>query len=66
MYYTCQRGLENLENMTLDHYKVIVEPDGTCYVIQNIDELDKNHHEDDTSMANNGKMYANPGKNQFM
>ena len=53
MCYTCRRGLWNLENMTLvDHYKFIVEPDGTCYVIQNTDELDKNHREDDISNIN--------------
>ena len=55
IYYTCHWGLENLEFMTLDHYKVVVEPDGTCYVIQDVDELDKNHCEDSTEMANDGK-----------
>ena len=62
IYYTCCWGLENLEFMTLDHYKVVVEPDGTCYVIQDVDKLDKNHCEDSTEMANDGKMYANQGK----
>ena len=57
--------MENLEYMTPGHYKVVVEPDGTRYVIQNIDELDKNHREDCTDLANDGKMYTNPGKNRI-
>ena len=61
IYYTCRRGIENLERMTKAHYKVIVEHDGTCYLIQNIDELDKNHREDCLQMSKEGKMYANPG-----
>ena len=65
IYYICRSGMENLEYMTLDHYKVVVEPDGTRYVIQNIDELDKNHREHCTDMANDGKMYTSPGKNTF-
>ena len=31
-------------------------------MIQNIDELDKNHHEGCTGMTNGEKMYVNPGK----
>ena len=46
IYYTCRPGNENLEFMSLDHFKVVTENDGTRYVIQAIDELDKNHQED--------------------
>ena len=52
--------------MTLNHYKVQVEPDGTRYVTQNLDELDKNHCKDSLAKAKDGKMYANPGKNYFL
>ena len=62
IYYTCRRGVENLENMTLDHYKVVNENNRTCNVIQAVDELDKNHREDTYELANSGKMYINPGK----
>ena len=62
IYYTYCRGVANLENMSLDHYKVVTENDCTLYVIQSINELDKNHHEDTHKMANSGKMYTNPGK----
>ena len=51
IYYTCCRGAENIEKMTLDHYKVVNENDGTSYVIQATDELDKNHHEDTHELA---------------
>ena len=59
MYYFCHHGQENLHEMTKRHFKVRVNYDGTCYVCQVIDELDKNHRE---SMANQAKMYAEPGK----
>ena len=62
IYYTCRRGMENLEHMSPKHFEVFVEYHGTCYVQQSIDELDKNHRETDTDMAKEGKMYANPGK----
>ena len=65
IFYTCRRSMENLEYMSLNHYKVIVQPDGTHYVVQNIDKLDKNHREDSFRLANEGRMYANPGKNHF-
>ena len=64
IYYTCRRGLENLDSMKMNHYKVSTEPDGTSYVFQNTNELDKNHCEDCTDMVNDWKMYANPGKNE--
>lgn len=51
--------------MTLNHYKVVVEPDGMRYIQQNIDELDKNPREDCLTIANEGKIYANPGKNSL-
>ena len=46
--------------MTLDTFKLQVEPDGTKYVYQNVDEMDKNHGIDKSDPANQGKMYENP------
>ena len=62
LWYTCHHGMENLETMKKDHYKIFVNPDGMRYIQQNIDELDKNHREDTLAMANEGKIYENPGK----
>ena len=55
-YYTCRRGMETLEHTSLKHFEVFVEYDGTRYVQQSIDELDKNHMETDRDMAKKGKM----------
>ena len=51
--------------MKKDTFKLIVRPDGTEYVIQAIDEADKNHGSGDTNMTNEGKMYATGGE-QFI
>lgn len=49
--YFCRRGMENSENMKKDHYKVKVV-DGKKILVQNVDELSKNHREKDTERAN--------------
>ena len=56
---------ENLESMALEHYKVMVEPDGTRYIQQNIDKLDKNRRKHTTELANEAKIYALPGNPKF-
>ena len=43
-------------------FKLVVEPDGTEYVVQNIDEADKNHGPDDSNPTNDGRMYGDPCK----
>ena len=53
---------ENLYTMRQDTFKVIVEPDGTEYLIQNVDELDKNHGADDPNKTNEGRIYAKAGE----
>ena len=65
IYFFCRRGRENLYNMTRDTFKLVVEPDGVEYFIQNIDEMDKNHGADDKDKTNEGKMYATYGKKFF-
>ena len=58
VYFFCYRGRENLYDMTKNTFKLVVEPDGTEYFMQDIDELNKNHTADDTIRTNQGKMYA--------
>ena len=62
IYYFCRRGRENLYPMTKQTFELIIEHDGTQYVIQKIDELDKNHTYQDTEKTNDGRMYANNHK----
>ena len=62
MFFFCRRGQENLYDMTSDHFKLIVQEDGNEFAIQNMDEKDKNHGVNETEIANQGKMYADPGK----
>ena len=62
VYFFCHRGRENLYPMTQDTFTMMTEPDGTQYVIQTIDEADKNHGPDDYTPTNEGRMYGNEGK----
>ena len=62
MYFFCQQGQENIYDMMQDHFKVFVEPDGTRYVYQNIDEKDKNHGINDTDLTNQDRMYEDKGQ----
>ena len=61
LYYFCHRGKENLNEMQKNWFKIEVDPQGSKYIIQNIDELDKNHDEDDLNLTNQGKIYKVPG-----
>ena len=47
--------------MTEDLFKVITQNDGSKYVMQVRDELDKNHQENDHNLTNQGKMYKVKG-----
>ena len=42
---------------------MVVEPDGTQYYIQVLNEMDKNHGIEDDEKNNEGRMYATNGKN---
>ena len=48
--------------MTIDQSEVQSDTDGTRYVVQVKDELDKNHGTEDPDQANQGRMYENPRK----
>ena len=64
IYYFCRRGRENLYCMTQDTFKVHVNPDGSEYIIQNLDEMDKNHGPEDTEKNNDGRIYPTNGNNK--
>ena len=61
IYYFCHRGRENLYEMETDGFTVITEFDGSQYVMQQKDEMDKNHGPNDTGATNEAKMYQIPG-----
>ena len=62
IYYFCCRGCENLYSMHQNMFKIIVEPDGTEYMVQAADELDKNHGIEDRKKNKQGRIYAKAGK----
>ena len=62
IYYLCRRGRENLRPMKKTTFMIAFEE--TCnrsYIYQAEDELDKNHQEDTTDIANQGRIYELPG-----
>ena len=48
--------------MRKETFKIGVEPDGTEFIFQNIDEMDKNHSYEDPDKTKDGKIYATNGK----
>ena len=63
IFYLCRRGRENLRPMTKSTFQVAFdETSRREYIFQAEDELDKNHQEQDTSIANEGRIYELPGK----
>ena len=48
--------------MTLQYFDIGVDPDGTEYIFQAVDEADKNHSWDDSEQTNAAKMYKNRDK----
>ena len=48
--------------MEKDQFQMNVEPDGTRYIFQAIDEKDKNHSAKDTSPTNQARMYESRGE----
>ena len=48
--------------MTKETFKYVMQPDGTEYFEQEIDELHKNYMADDSNKSNEGKMYATHGE----
>ena len=55
IYFFCQRGRENLSEMKKGTFKLMVEvTEGVEYVVQFVDEADKNHGPDDSKPTNEG------------
>ena len=48
----------------MDWFETHVDPDGTKYVVQVKDEMDKNHRSDNTTETDQARMYKNPGKDR--
>lgn len=61
IYFFCRRGRQNIYKFTQDMFDVGYDPDGTEYVFQSKDELDKNHGIDEVLPANDERMYEQPG-----
>ena len=61
LYYFCRRRQENLYSMKQNTFEIEVEPDGTRYIYQAVDEKDKNHSSKDMSPTNQARMYEDPG-----
>ena len=59
--FFCRRGRENLYEMLKTTFKLVTEPDGNQFVLQFMDEIDKNHTYEDTTQTNPGKMYPTGG-----
>ena len=65
IYFFCRHGHENLYDMTINTFEIGIDPDGTEYVFQAIDEMDKNHRADSTDQANQARIYPKPGTFTF-
>ncbi len=62
VFYFCRRGRENLYGMKKNMFTVAFDQEQQLlYVEQNVDEMDKNHSENDPNIANEGRMYEMPG-----
>ena len=63
IYYLCRRGRVNLRIMKKSTFEVAIDPENNKkYIYQAVDEAHKNHTHDDTSIANQGRIYEIPGK----
>ncbi|XP_069138967.1 uncharacterized protein KIAA1958-like [Argopecten irradians] len=62
MLYFCNRGRENLRNMTRNDYTVQSDADGRRYVTCSVSRLTKNHRGDTADDdQDGGRMYEQPG-----
>ena len=61
MYQLIRRGRENLRLHTKQSFAVRVDATGRKYVYQELDELDKNHRQNDDPLdsSGDGRMYEN-------
>ena len=61
IYFFCCYGHENLYEMQTNTFEIGTDPDGRQFIDQAIDKLDKNHRQDDSDPANQGRIYEQPG-----
>lgn len=66
IYFFCRRGRENIYDFTHDMFALQTDPDGTQFVYQSKDEMDKNHGVEENSKPNDGHMYEQPGNYSFL
>ncbi len=62
MVYFCNRGRENLREMSKDDFIVEVDAQGEKFVKFRRDKMTKNHRGDDDEQSQGGFMYATPHK----
>lgn len=62
IYFFCCRGRQNIYTFTQDFFDVATDPDGTQYIFQAKDEMDKNHGIEETLPANDSRMYEVKGQ----
>lgn len=56
--FFCRRGVENLQNFTKKTFSVNTDESGAEYLVQTVDELTKNHRENDDNLSINGTMLS--------
>jgi hypothetical protein len=63
VFYLCRRGRENIREMNKDTFKIGKDASGQEYVVQAIDEADKNHGSKDkpNDTIGEGRIYSIPG-----
>lgn len=61
IFFFCHRGRQNIYTFTQDIFDIATDPDGTQYVYQAVDEMDKNHGVEEKLPANDGRMYEQKG-----
>ena len=67
IYYLCRRGRENLRAMQKTTFEIALDPENNLkYIYQAVDEADKNHSHNDTSIANQGRIYELPGRTYIL
>ena len=55
--YFCRRGCENLDTFTNQTFTIVSDENGSESVVQNIDELTKNHRQNDDQYTINDIMH---------
>ena len=57
----CRRGHRNLRQLKKSHFRVTKDASGEKYVAKVVDELTKNHRENDKEKEEGGMMYETEG-----